>query len=416
MKQPAIISLAVNLALAGFLLWPRSTTTEKSPDVGNASVQPSVKIVTNIVTTIQNVEAGEPRFDWTLIESEDYRTYMGNLRRLEMPEWLIRELVLQDLMRHYAVLAVQLPEDQPTYWLTHQQARELGRRREKAGWALKEEEYAVMRQLTGTYRHKDAEDATSDGDFAVIFGTLTGDQAKNIISELSFVHDRAKYLEKYQGGLLSRADQQSLITAYNEAKANLSSRISPGLIEEFFLRLQVVLGSLTDDYSMPGLQLTGSQLRDLIRIRAGIIDPLRWELTEEDKPEGPERAKLVREVQEAVAVQLGEEVGRQYMRSQTPAFRSMYELTQRHQLPVETAVAVYDIRQATIDEVRSLVSSPEIDENSKWQMRQLIQLETEKAVQDTLGQAAWEDYRQADGRWMDRVGGQPQSTDTGGGQ
>jgi hypothetical protein len=139
-------------------------------------------------------------------------------------------------------------------------------------------------------------------------------------------------------------------------------------------------------------------------------------LTEEDKPEGAERAQLEREVQQAVAAGLGENIGAQYTRSQNPAFRSVQQLAERHQLPVETAIAVYDIRQATIDELRSLLASNEVDDEAKWEMRQFIQQETERAVQATLGPPAWEEYRANDGRWMDRVGGQPPGADVGGGR
>ena len=416
MKWLALISVIANLALAALLLRPRLAEVT-APTESFADSAPSVvQLVTNTVTTVHEVTPEVPRFDWSDIESDDYEVYMANLRRLEMPEWLVRELVIADLHRYYRLRAVQLPAARTTYWLTHREQRARQRQRAQAEWALKEEERDVMRRLTGTYRHKDGAEAVTESELAIIFGAMTEDQVQEVVSELAFVKDRAKSLEEYHGGLLNRADRELLLATFNDAKAGLDTRVSPALIEEFYLRLQIVLSGLWDDLEMPGLQLTGAQLRELVRIRSGIIDPIRWELTEEDKPEGAERTQLDQEVQKAVAAALGENVGAQYARSQNPAFRSMTELAERHQLPVERAIAVYDIRQTTIDELRSLLASNEVDDETKWEMRQFIQQETERAIQSTLGPPAWEEYRANDGRWMDRVGGQPPGANVGGGR
>jgi hypothetical protein len=416
MKWPAIISLLANVALV--VVWLRSgpaaspgNTTEDR--LASAAV-PKVELLTNTVTKIRVAQPDAPRFDWSLVEAEDYEAYMANLRRLELPEWLIREMILADLQRHYRLQAAKEVKSSTAHWLTHREWREHQKRDAAAAWALKQEERAVMRQLVGTYRHKDATDALNV--FAILSGALNTDQVLEIISELVFAGERAEFLERYHNGLFSESDEAALIAAFDTAKAELAGRISPQLMEEFYLRLQVVLGSMMDEMKMPGLQLTGAQLRELVRIRVGILDPLRWELTKESKPGNSELFQLNREVQAAVAAVLGEEIAAQYARSQDPAFRAVHDLAMRHELPVERAIVVHDIRQATIDETRSVVTSGGIDDWEKWEMRQFIQQEAERAVQSTLPPAAWEEYRADAGRWLDRVGGQPPDADTGGGR
>ena len=309
MKWLALISVITNLALAAVLLRPRPAEVADPTDTPAAPSRSTVQLLTNTVTTVHEVTPEVPRFDWSDIESDDYEVYMANLRRLEMPEWLIRELVIADLHRYYRLRAVQLPAARATYWLTHREQRAQRRQRAEAEWALKEEERDVMRRLTGTYRHQDGAEAVTESEIAITFGAMTEDQVQEVISELAFVNDRAKSLKAFHGGLFSRADRQTLLAAFNDAKAGLSTRISPALFEELYLRLQIVLSGLLDDLEMPGLQLTGAQLRELVRIRSGLIDPIRWELTEEDKPEGAERAQLNQEVQIAVAAALGENIG-----------------------------------------------------------------------------------------------------------
>ncbi len=416
MKWLVFISILANLALGALLLRPRPVEPV-APTESLADGAPSLlQLITNTITTVRELAPELPRFDWSLVESEDYEVYMANLRRLELPEWLVRELIIAELRHHYQLRELELPGDGPTYWLTYREARDLRRQLAQALWALKQEERDVMRRLVGTYRHADAEGALEEGRISLIVGALTADQAMEAISELAFVKEQADFLKHYHNGLFSRADEQLLFNTFEAARAEVASRVSPALFEEFYLRLQVLLGGMVDEFSLPGAQLTGAQLRELVRLRSGLIDPIRWWLTEAEKPEGAERNQLNREVQAALASALGDGVASQYARSQDPAFRAVHQLTQQHELPVERAIAVYDIRQATIDEVRSLISSPEIDDFEKWEMRHFIQQEAERAVQVTLGPEAWEEYRANGGRWMDRIGGPPPDANAGGGR
>ncbi len=416
MKWSALISLLVNLALASWLLRPDPPpqATASSPPANSRPA--AATVVTNINTTVQNLPPETPRFDWSLIESTDYEVYMVNLRRLEIPDWLIRELVLAELRHHYRMRELDVPGDGRAHWLTYREARAQRRQQAEALWALKQEERDAMLRLVGTYRHWDAQSALEGGLFALCLSTMSAEQAMEAVSELAFVKERAEFMKHYHNGLFSREDEQLLSTTYESARAQIASRISAPVFEEFYLRLQIVLAGLLDDFSFPGVQLTGAQLRELVRIRSGLIDPVRWELTEAEKPEGAARNQLNREVQTMLASTLGDDVASQFARSQDPAFRAVFQLAEQHQLPVERAIAVYDIRQATIDEVRSLVSSTEIDDLEKWEIRQFIQHEAEQAVQSTLGPTAWEEYRNNGGRWMDRIGGPPPDAITGGGR
>lgn len=418
MKWPAIISLLANVALV--VVWLRSGPANPPAAAGEnrlASIpSPAVEVLTNNVTTIRVAQPDAPRFDWSLVEAEEYGVYMANLRRLELPEWLIREMILADLQRHYRLQAAKEVKNGTAHWMTHREWRALQKQNAVAGWALQQEERAVMRQLAGVYRHREASEALNMGQLAIVFGALNEDQSLEIVSEYSFVKEHADFLQRYHNGLFSQADEAELVNAFTAVRTGLASRISPQLMEEFYLRLQVVLGTMMDELKMPGLQLTGAQLREVVRIRSGIVDPIRWELTKEPKPSNPELFQLNREVQAAVAAVLGEEIAAQYARSQDPAFRAVHDLAMRHELPVERAIVVHDIRQATIDETRHVVTSGEINDWEKFEMRQFIQLEAERAVQSTLPPAAWEEYRADAGRWLDRVGGQPPDADTGGGR
>jgi hypothetical protein len=48
------------------------------------------------------VRTNWPKFDWRQIESEDYRTYVNNLRTIGCPEETVRDIVSADLLQAYA--------------------------------------------------------------------------------------------------------------------------------------------------------------------------------------------------------------------------------------------------------------------------------------------------------------------------
>lgn len=54
------------------------------------------------VTPITSVATNRPTFDWRQVESEDYRTYVKNLRAIGCPEQTIRDIVSADVRQAFA--------------------------------------------------------------------------------------------------------------------------------------------------------------------------------------------------------------------------------------------------------------------------------------------------------------------------
>lgn len=417
MKRIAGISILLNVAL--LVVWTRMGSEDVD---GRSSGQAAQRIINRTIVKTNYVEVHEinkpiePKFNWSLAESERFEDYMFNLRRLECPEWLVKEIILAELTAYYEGRENVLRRDRPPlYWATYRERRAIERKYDLAHWELSQERYDVMKQLTGSYRHEDAEDVVWEN--GVMFMMLSGlgfQQSLDLFSELVFQHGYKERLDDMQNGFFTPSDLEKLRSGYKQMKLVGATMVSPGLFEEFWLRFQFVLGSFVSKFDLPGMQLTGYQLRELIKIRSEILDPIEREFLAADEPVGLELNERNRQVEERIATVLGEQLADEYGRSQNPAFQQIAEFTHKQDLPVETAIAVYDVRQTAIDQVRNLMTDPGYDGATKNELRELIQIEIEQTLESTLGSATYPVYREKEGGWIDRVGGSTPTDDAGG--
>lgn len=417
MKWGAILSLFANCALAVLLLASRSQAPEAEPvaaAVVSAGVaRPAAMLETNVVEVVRTVTNATPEFTWALVESEDYAGYQANLRRLKCPEWLVRDLILLELRRHYDRREMWETRRRPNYWVNYRQRVQQERERAEGETGLLLEERTVMRQLTGTYRHEEADDIMRMSELVWVTGVLPEPVAWEALSEIMLQHGLKELFED-QLVLIAPSDRLVLQAQFDEVKRRVHALAAPAVMEEFWLRLQLVISAMDNDLELPGVSLSGPQLRELVRIRSQFIDPIEREFTDGKEPAGPALAQLELQIQEALATVLGADVAQQYARSQNPAFRSIHNFTEQQQLPVESAIFIYDVRQAAIDEVRSVMTNPEVDPAQRLDHRQMVQRETEALLFDALGPEVFLNYKEGEGAWLNRVGGAVPTDDAGG--
>lgn len=67
---------------------------------GNQPETPRLEVLAESPASVQ--ETNRPRFDWSQVESEDYRTYLANLRDLGVPEQTVRDIIRADVKEAFA--------------------------------------------------------------------------------------------------------------------------------------------------------------------------------------------------------------------------------------------------------------------------------------------------------------------------
>src|SRR5436309_14949951 len=98
LRAALIVSLSANLALAAVLFyWLRQYERE---DWRAAARTPVVAPPANLIKT--NVVVRRLHFRWDDVESEDYPTYIKNLREIGCPEPTIRDIIVAEVNQLFA--------------------------------------------------------------------------------------------------------------------------------------------------------------------------------------------------------------------------------------------------------------------------------------------------------------------------
>ena len=106
-RMALTLSLGANLVLAGFVA--REWAHHRPPDPPLAMPVRSAPLPEPVAPEPARPTSVEPAsrivpFHWRYIETNDFRQYIANLRAVECPERLIRDLVADDLDRHFSSL------------------------------------------------------------------------------------------------------------------------------------------------------------------------------------------------------------------------------------------------------------------------------------------------------------------------
>jgi len=141
----ALVSLGFNIALAvAFVIAARQVSRGRS---GADSAAIGVALVNQTGT---NVVLRRQFFSWRSVESDDYPTYVSNLREIGCPEQTIRDIIIADVNGLYTrrrALEIVTPEQQ--WWRTEPDSNVVQVATEKSR-VLDDERRALLARLLGT--------------------------------------------------------------------------------------------------------------------------------------------------------------------------------------------------------------------------------------------------------------------------
>ncbi|HWI57500.1 MAG TPA: hypothetical protein VNZ22_09750, partial [Bacillota bacterium] len=145
-----VISVCLNLLLAGaaaFYLVKKPTPSPGEPadlaQPSHATASAEVAAPPNPVAALSLITN---RFHWRKVESEDYPTYLVNLRAIGCPEETIRDILLADIEKLYETRATTLPI-YASFWSCGPKREAAERARTQRQRAVEQEKAALVQQL-----------------------------------------------------------------------------------------------------------------------------------------------------------------------------------------------------------------------------------------------------------------------------
>jgi hypothetical protein len=399
-KRFLIPSLLLNLGLAAAaaVLLFRPTSPGAGPDA-----QPGRKAVTLTQKITRTRQISEPNqvtpLDWKQIESDDYKTYIANLRATGCPEETIRDIVIADINKHYVRRWRQLnPFHEYKYWRHGRSSgddpvREANNRRKALDGLLKEKR-ELVRSLLGVDLAEDGErygDPSFRGSSAdmTAFDFLSPEK-RQMFREIRDRYDPQiqQYLDNLDPDNYMPPDVRRQITALrSQAEAEMQRALSPEEWEQFQLRFSGTAQRMRGE--LAGFEPGEEEFRRLFAMRQAMDDQLQ-KLDAGGEEAQRLRAEANRKLDEDIKAVLSPERYAAYKLTTDAAYRQALDFTRAWDLPKETASALFAIQKAAETQVGNLRT---VSEQERPAAVAQLRGEVERTLRDTLGEKAFKSYR-----------------------
>jgi LysM repeat protein len=377
-----ILSLAANVLL--LVLWLARH--------GSATPPATVEATDGLPATPEvrtNVQVFRQYFSWADVESEDYTTYIENLRRIGCPEQTIRDIIVADVDHLYRESrSAELLPTTRQWWQSQPDSRILDQATEQRK-ALARERYALLTRLLGEGWDTAAmEDTPTVAIEVPLDGPLLGVISPEKQREIQLLSGQTQ--RRYEA-ILREAERRgeapdaaAMAQVYQDLKAGLASLLSPAQLEEFGMRYSPIAHQLRDGLAELEFALTPTEFRTLYRA----AEPFELQLLamgEETPSNAVRRRGLLQQRELAFRNALGPARYREYQASQDPAYRSAVAAAEAagtpQAAPFLQAIGVAGEEVATA--IEAVPGASDLERQIELKRVELEQLEAAAAV---LGQ------------------------------
>ncbi len=379
------LSLGGNLILAAGWLWFASRG--HSP-LTRAAILPGA---TNGLQIKTAVVVRRQFFSWQEVESDDYPTYIKNLREIGCPEQTIRDIIIADVNALFARRrAVEIFTADQQWWRAEPDPV-VAQAASAKDRELDTERRDLLITLLGT--NWEGGDLVSlprpsrvpiplDGP---VLGPLPG-EVKQSVEQISLhAADRVEEYLAAQRRVGKSPNPAELARLRQQTRKELAAVLTPAQLEEFLLRYSDNARSLRTDFAqLKFFNATPDEFRSVFRT----LDPLNDQLGQLDDstPQGAQqRDALVAQGENALKLALGEKRYAEYRLLHDERYREAYAEAQKAGAP-ETALALYEIKIAAAEELARIREKTGLtDEQRAIELKQ-AELEQLKANAQALGQ------------------------------
>ncbi len=382
----ALVSLGVNIVLGG--AWLLSTHRQAA----KTELAPPGSVQTSAVQTTTNFVARRLLLTWQQIESEDYPTYIANLRLIGCPEQTIRDIIIADINALFARRrATELVTPEQQWWRPEPDTNVVLAAAEKAR-ELEGEREALLTRLLGT--NWETGDLVSlprpsrpgvalDGP---VLGTLAP-ETKQAIQEVSVQsQDRmAAYMEA-QRAAGKEPDPVEMAKLRQQTRDDLARVLSPPELEEFLLRYSQNANDLRADFGqLRFFNATPDEFRAVFRATDALDQKI--ELLADATDQGSLDARKALEAQRANAIKLalGPERYQEYQMLHDPVYRDAVATADEAGTP-DAAQAIYAINLATLAEQNRINADTNLTAEQKSVALKRVELQQLQANTVAAGQ------------------------------
>jgi hypothetical protein len=396
MKAMAILSIGLNLALAGYVAMQFRESPEpvrqqaasghdnntKSSFIARRPTGPGVETL-----VVSNVAASD--FSWRKVESGDYRAYIANLRAIGCPEETIRDIIIADVDKLYARKLAplrKLPEEFK-FWKTGESFSRYDQSPEyyKAQSEFGIEKGKLLKKLLGADYQKEMAKQYGWGETKDPLEHLP-QETRDKVAELNqkFALQRSEIHRKAKGHIGS-ATQDELRALPRKLHDDLAAVLSPADLFD----LEVRTSDLARDMKYNELQAfdaTEEEFRAIFKAK---------QAAELSLQNGSDTASIAqrREARTELKTVLGEDRYKEYQRSQDGDYQSLVRLAEARGLERTAVEQIYQLKDEAQKAAYEVQRNTELSAEQRSAALAALKTETEKTVTEALGERNFKTYK-----------------------
>jgi len=338
-----------------------------------------------------------------MLETNDPRAYLANLRDLDCPEHVLRELLVAKLEHAYKPkLELQPVNYEP--WVGRDR-RDADRRIERGRVAgVRREQIATIRELLGyDWNSELSREWNREPVAGVFLGFLTDLKAQQVMAQvMASVQRLEDQVNIFDSRIIIDEDVEQLTQLRAGISTELSRLLTPQELDELETRAQLGL-LFSDNLHVDGMDATGAELRAIMHASRGYKDFFTSIMLErgsrgEDRDKGPKRA----EFEAALLASLGPSRFAEFQRSQDKDFRDTFKFTKDNDLPRATAITLYEAQRTAEAQRREITNDPSFTAEERKTALEVLQAATAASVANALGKQ-FTNYFNGNGRWIKQL-------------
>ncbi|MBI3878617.1 MAG: hypothetical protein HY301_00935 [Verrucomicrobia bacterium] len=342
------------------------------------------------------------RFHWSEVESADYRKYIANLRAIGCPEPTIKDLIVTDIMKLYALRRGDLHHNgrEFKYWETNEK-RTLTKKqfteRESQLAAIDKEIPGVLRELLGVNYERELNKYfvdTRDEERKLAFL----DEAK--LTRVLGVRDlieglREQALAGARDGQPGAAELEKLAAIEKQRHDLLAQVLSKDELARYELAMSPTAERLRGE--LVGFNPTEDEFRAIHD--AWREHEARFAFSADTAARDADRQRVEQEIKNKLGNRADD-----YARAQNRDFREIVLFSQQNELPPAMAKSLNDMREAALSVRDTLLSDSQLPPARRDLALQTLREEIEKTMRASLGDQLYASFQNGPGQWINSLG------------
>jgi hypothetical protein len=329
---------------------------------------------------------------WNELESEDFPTYVANLRKAGCPRTVLRRIIGGELNELYARKAFVLVQDfHRGFWeiAARENVREyFGKTLRPQVEALCKERDALLNQLVGEAFGDMSSTPTSSASENRFTDFLSPEKQEQLHRLAERYEPRLQAVR--QANLSPEEKELQLAQLCREMEGEQAEILSAEEWAEYQLRRSSAASELQQLY---GVDFSETELRNI----AEAIDDYHRRTASEIETDPETLEQKLRAV-------LGPARFADFNRARSASYRDIAEVVAAFGQPIETAAEIFDLRLKSENESDAIRVDKSRAPEEKQALLDELQEQVEQAMRTKLGTGAYQSYKAKGGRWINALG------------